>query len=433
MLTGSDQDAYDVVEWAGTQEWSSGKVAMCGISYFGMSCYWAAMRQPPHLSAIVPYEALTDMYGDVCRQGGLWHCGFQKHWFNNIVIPIQYGKGEGLGEEELARQRFDYEALGHNWVWRSEGPWPVFDRNRDLSKIQVPILTAGNWMDSEVHLPGNLTSFEKTSSDWKFLEMHTGNHLAAYYEPAQIQRQLVFLDYFLKDKRGNGLEGAPRIELTIRQGTHNFYRAEKSWPPEDATYIPLFLASNDTLSFEEYNASSKNETISYAGLTGQSFFQTASLTEKIEILGYPYLELTLSTDAEDMDLFIYFYVIDPDGNKLVFRGNHDEPAVSFLRSWFRLSHRSLSTKSAPNRPILDQMKPAPVEKNKCYDVKIPVPPTSMVIEPGHRLAIALRANDEEEIIPPMRHVGPDRSEEVFSGTNKIALGGKLVVPVVKRD
>lgn len=134
-----------------------------------------------------------------------------------------------------------------------------------------------------------------------------------------------------------------------------------------------------------------------------------------------------------MDIFVYFHTIDSGGKKLVFRGNHDEPAVSLVRSWFRLSHRTLSNKSTADRPVLDQMKPAPVEKNKYYDVKIPIPPTSMIVEKGHRLAIALRASDEEEIIPPMRHVGSDRSDDVFQGTNKIVLGGKLTVPVVKRD
>ena len=420
------------MEWAGTQEWSSGKVAMCGISYYGMACYWAAMQQPPHLSAIIPYEALTDKYGDVVRQGGLWHTGFQKHWYNNIVVPQQYGRLEGLSEDQLAKQRFDYDALATNWVWRSEGPWPVFDRIRDLSKIKVPMLTAGNWIDSEVHLPGNPTSYEQASSEWKFLEMRTGNHLSTYYETDQIQRQLKFLDYFLKGKTDNGLNGSPRIDLLIRKGTESFYRAECAWPPTDASRTLLYLAPNESLSFEQHRTSSADDALSYAGLTGVNFFQTEPLNEKLEILGFPHLDLTVSTDAKDMDIFIYFYVIDPEGEKLVFRGNHDEPAVSFIRSWFRLSHRTLSSKSTPDRPVLDQMQPAPVEANEWYNVKIPVVCTSMIIEPGHRLAIALRANDEEEIIPPMRHVGPDRPEELFSGINRIKLGGKLVLPIVKR-
>jgi hypothetical protein len=61
-----------------------------------------------------------------------------------------------------------------------------------------------------------------------------------------------------------------------------------------------------------------------------------------------------------------------------------------------------------------------------------MPCTSILVPKSHRFAVALRASDEEEIIPPMRHVGPDRSEEVFSSTNKIKLGGKVVVPRVNR-
>lgn len=390
------------------------------------------MQQPPHLTAIVPYEALTDVYGDVCRQGGLWHSGFQKHWFNNTVIPTQYGRLEGLSEDQLAKQRFDYNELATRWVWRSEGPWPVFDRVRDLAKIKVPMLTAGNWMDSEVHLPGNPTSFERASSTWKFLEMHTGNHLAAYYEEGQIQKQLQFLDFFLKDKKKNGLKDSPRIDLLIRRGIKGFHRTEGAWPPKDAVQTPLYLAPNESLSFNQYKASSTDDALSYAGLTGVSFLKTEPLKEKLEILGFPHLDLTVSTDAKDMDIFVYFYVLDPNGEMLEFRGNHDEPAISFLRSWFRLSHRTLSNKSTPYRPMLDQMKPASVEANKWYDIKIPVVCTSMIIEPGHRLAIALRANDEEEIIPPMRHIGPDRPEGLLAGTNRIRLGGKLLLPAVRR-
>lgn len=75
-------------------------VAICGISYFGMSCYWAAMHQQPHLAAIITYEALTDMYEYVCRQGGLWISGFQKHWFNNINVPQQYWEDKSISDEQ---------------------------------------------------------------------------------------------------------------------------------------------------------------------------------------------------------------------------------------------------------------------------------------------------------------------------------------------
>ncbi|KAH7043332.1 Alpha/Beta hydrolase protein [Macrophomina phaseolina] len=425
------EDGYDAVEWAGTQDWSNGKVAMCGISYFAMACYWTAMQQPPHLAAIVPYEGLTDNYGHTTRQGGVFHSGFQKHWFNNIVVPQQYGRLEGVDEVELAKARFDFTGLESSWIWRSEGAWPVLDRYRDLRKIKVPLLSAGNWMDSEVHLPGNLVAFEEASSE-KFLEMHTGNHLAAYYAPDQPKRQRQFLDYFLLDQKNNGLDQAPQIDLLIRKGAEGFYRREETWPPQDIEYVSAYIAPDDKLSFSPYSATSPGDSIDYAGLTGSTELRTEPFQSDFEILGYPYLDLTVSTDAKDMDLFVYFYLIDASGEKVVFRGNHDEPALSFLRSWFRLSHRTLSEKSTTHRPMLDQQSAAPVKPNELYSVKVPIPPTSMIFEKGTRLAVALRADDEETTIPPMRHVGPDRSEEVFAGKNRILRGGRLVLPAVKR-
>lgn len=421
-----------MVEWAGTQEWSNGKVALGGISYLGMACYWTAMQQPPHLAAIVAYEALTDVFGHTTRQGGVFHSGFQKHWFNNIVVPQQYGKLEGVDEADLEKARFDFTGLESFWKWRSEGAWPVLDRYRDLQKVKVPLLSAGNWMDSEVHLPGNLVAFEDSASPRKFLEMHTGNHLAAYYAPEQLERQRTFLDYFLLDKKDNGLDKAPQIDLLIRKGAEGFYRSEPSWPPQDAEYVAAYLAAGDKLTFTPYSATSTDDAITFVGLTGSTEFVTEPFQSDLEVLGYPYLDLTVSTTAKDMDLFIYFYLISAAGEKVVFRGNHDEPALSFLRSWFRLSSRALSDKSTARRPILDQQAPAPVKAGEPYQVKVPIPPTSMIFEKGTRLAVALRADDEETTIPPMRHVGPDRSEEVFGGTHRVLHGGKLVLPVVKR-
>jgi predicted acyl esterase len=366
------------------------------------------------------------------RQGGVYHTGFQKHWFNNIVVPGQYGRLEGLDEKELAKNRYDFTSIETKWIWRSEGPWPVLDRTRAVQEINVPILSAGNWIDAEIHLPGNLVAFEESSSEWKFLEMHTGNHLYDYYERSQVERQRKFLDYFLLDKRNNGLDKAPRIELLIRRGTENFYRTESSWPPKDAQYVSLYFTPEEKLSFIVYTPPSQDDMLTYPGLTGSSEFQTDLFEEPLEILGYPYLELTVSTDAKDMDIFVYFYVIGPQGEKLVFKGGHDEPAVSFVRTWFRLSHRTLSEKSTAHRPILDQRLPAPVKANAFYTVKIPIPPTSMIIAKNHKLAVTLRANDEDAVIPPMRHMGEDRSEDIFGGTNRIIYGGRLVLPVINR-
>jgi len=39
------------IAWAAAQPWSSGKIGMCGISYYAINQWQAAARNPPHLAA----------------------------------------------------------------------------------------------------------------------------------------------------------------------------------------------------------------------------------------------------------------------------------------------------------------------------------------------------------------------------------------------
>lgn len=59
------RDVYDVVQWAGEQPWSDGRVVMVGVSYLAISQYGAASRRPPALRAIVPWEGFSDPSRDV--------------------------------------------------------------------------------------------------------------------------------------------------------------------------------------------------------------------------------------------------------------------------------------------------------------------------------------------------------------------------------
>ncbi|KAF5529122.1 acyl esterase, partial [Fusarium napiforme] len=181
------QDLYDVVEWAATQSWSNGKVAFSGISYYGTVGYWAAMQRPPHLTCVMSYELACSLY-KAGRREGIYTHNFQSHWYNNIVIPQQRGARDGpRTKEELESDRVDYPGL--------------LATNESLSDIEVPIYLAGNWTDSEVHLPGNIRAFNEVSSKEKWLEMHTGNHLGAFYEPDHIA---MLRKYFLFDKKDKG-------------------------------------------------------------------------------------------------------------------------------------------------------------------------------------------------------------------------------------
>src|SRR5688500_12866402 len=65
------RDLYDLIEWAGTQGWSSGKVGQTGISYGGISSYKAATSGARHLAAVAPIVAYRDLYSELAYPGGI--------------------------------------------------------------------------------------------------------------------------------------------------------------------------------------------------------------------------------------------------------------------------------------------------------------------------------------------------------------------------
>ncbi len=54
------RDFYHCIEWAGTRPWSNGKVGLNGISYYAINQWHVAALQPPHLTAMVPWEGAAD-------------------------------------------------------------------------------------------------------------------------------------------------------------------------------------------------------------------------------------------------------------------------------------------------------------------------------------------------------------------------------------
>ena len=152
------QDTTAVVEWAGTQPWSTGKVAMLGLSYYATNGWRvAALADPPvHLAAVSAWEGSGDSYRDSGRHGGI-HSPWAKNWWASRILPLQHGYGdrgersantgelvagpETLTDEELAANRADVVTAGQEPL---DGEW-TRKRSVQFDNIRVPMLSAGNW------------------------------------------------------------------------------------------------------------------------------------------------------------------------------------------------------------------------------------------------------------------------------------------------
>jgi putative CocE/NonD family hydrolase len=54
-------DGHDTIEWAGTREWSTGKVGTYGFSYWGSTQWLPAPLQSTYLKAMVPVVTSQDV------------------------------------------------------------------------------------------------------------------------------------------------------------------------------------------------------------------------------------------------------------------------------------------------------------------------------------------------------------------------------------
>jgi predicted acyl esterase len=146
---------FDLIEWAGSQPWSNGRVGLSGVSYLSSSQWSVAALRPPHLAAINPWEGWSDTYNEIVRHGGIPETSFWPH------IQVRWGVSDRLVEDLWALTQ---EHPFFDEYWRS--------KVADLAAIDVPAFVVASWSDHGVHTRGTLEGFKKISSREKWLEVH---------------------------------------------------------------------------------------------------------------------------------------------------------------------------------------------------------------------------------------------------------------------
>src|SRR6476659_2133854 len=457
-----NKDFHDCIEWAATQSWCSGKVGLNGISYYASSQWRAAATQPPHLAAICVWEGWVDNYRDSARHGGII-CVFRKNWQDMQVKTVQHGVGERgarsrvtgelvcgtetMSEEELAKNRED--------MWGAFLSRPLDDeyykeRSGDLSKVNVPLLSAANWGGQGLHPRGNFDGYTRAASKDKWLEAHGGSHWAPFYTDYGVKLQKRFFDYFLKGKQ-NGWDKQPRVTLQVRHPGEKFVeRAENEWPLARTQWTKFYLDPDREL---DPAPPVDDATLTYETQSDGVTFSTEAMTEEMEITGPVAAKLFVSSDTTDADLFLVLRVFDPQGKEVTFIGSND-PRVPVGLGWLRASHRKLDpNESKPYRPWHTHDEIWPLKPGEPVECDVEIWPTSIVVPKGYRLALSVRGKDYEvdgtdAALPhapyPMKGVGPfthtnplDRPPHIFGGKNTLHFGGRfapyLLLPIIPKS
>lgn len=398
-------DALQVIDWLAEQPWCTGAVGMIGISWGGFNGLQVAARRPAALKAVITVCSTDDRYADdVHYMGGCLLAVDMLPWASQMLVwqatpPDPEVVGEGWRErwlDRLDRTPPYVEAwLAHQ---RRDGYWQHGSVCQDFSAIECPVYAVGGWADGYSDavfrlLEGLECPRKGLVGPWA----HSWPHEATPGPSIGfLQECLRWWDRWLKGL-DTGVMDEPMLRVWMQEAVpprlHYDERpgrwvAEDGWPATGVVSRVLQLGPGalvETVASPELLVHSSPQTTGAdSGLwcpygdaadlpTDQRFddgvslcFDSAPLDERLELLGFPELELALSVDRPSALVAVRLCDVSPAGaSTLVTRG--------LLNLTHRESHEE----------------PSPLEPGRRYAVRVALNCVAYALPAGHRLRLAI--------------------------------------------
>jgi len=409
------QDAYEVTQWLAAQPWSTGEVGLYGCSNTGDAAMHAISVRPPALKAVFAGCFSWNKF-DAFRRGGIfaqWGTGPSRTVEEDMKLPAV----DGDEDKALLRQAAEEHQLSTPLLdmWRSlpfRDSWSPLVGSRfwaegsassymdQIRRSGVALYIMGGWQD-ELRDQGLITFLNVPGSQviigpWK----HCQN--GDFPLLGEIQR---FFDHYLKGER-NGLTDEPPIHYFVRTGLDSGeWRAASTWPLPDTRAETLYL-SDGILSARQKGKSRMDlkvtidteclgETIGSRSQPCATHSSSVTYADKPlkrdrEVTGNAVVNLWLSSNGDDANIFAYLEDLAPDGSVIVVTEG-------------RLKASLRKEDTAPWR--LPEGVPwhwAYAEDQELLQPGVPVQltfelmPTSWVFQAGHRIRVTLTGSDYRE-------------------------------------
>lgn len=270
-------DGYDTIEWAAGQPWSNGKVGMLGGSYQGLIQWLAASGNPPHLRAIFPVVASSNLYHHWAYSGGAFQLAFNLRW-GGVEMTTRTNQDLPLWMESPNHYRDILwklplismpEAAGRRapafleWIRHPsyDSFWEALNIEQRYERISVAAYNWGGWYDA--FLQSTLNNFlgmtekgkSKAIRNSQKIRIGPWGHDAARWGPVPRlgdvdfgshsytnirEEQLRWFDFWLKDLDTAVLD-EPSVRIFVMGS--NQWREEEQWPPEGTDFEPFFFHS----------------------------------------------------------------------------------------------------------------------------------------------------------------------------------------------
>ncbi|MCQ9180095.1 CocE/NonD family hydrolase [Streptomyces sp. IBSBF 2953] len=350
-------DAQDAVAWLRTRPWFDGRLATAGASYVGWN-QWALLMDPPPelrtcLIAVAPHDMRDAVYG-----AGAFRLGDFLPWAEAVVHQEKFTGLRSVTRLLTLNRRLAPvfgalpladaadEATGHRAQWFRE--WlttpdpddPLWDRLRlddALQRVNVPVRLVAGWQD--LFLDQTLHQYQALRARGVDVSLTVGPW--THHELSQkgmgllLRGNLEWLETHLADEAPARPRPARPVEVYVTgQGE---WRQSAEWPPGPGETVRYLQSGGGLLADEPsggapsryvYDPVDPTPTLGgplllpgggakdNAVLESRSdvlTFTTAPLTEPLEIMGAPVVELAHSRSNPQADIFVRLCDVDPEG------------------------------------------------------------------------------------------------------------------------
>ncbi len=295
---------------------------------------------------------------------------------------------------------------------------------QEIEASQTAIFVRVGWLDAGT-VNGALSRFLSVDIPQKVIIgpwSHGGGHHTDPFLDAdtptrpsmreQTQEMIEFFDGFLKDQNPPAMESSISY-YTLGSGT---WKTARVWPPEDFAETTWYFGPQNTLSKDPPTEMSGSDTytVNYEATTGQTnrwhtqlgghdviypdrkeedkkllTYTSEPLDTDMEITGHPLVKLYVRSNARDGAFFVYLEDVDETGS------------VTYItEGQLRAACRKVSEKEPPFKHFgpyrtFKRLDASPLVPGEIAELSFDLFATSVVIEKGHRIRIALAGADKD--------------------------------------
>ena len=451
------KEVNEILNWIAAQDWCNGNIGMYGDSFQAMIQFAAVTTGNPHLKALFPTSSGFDTYSSISYPGGVYNKTFASFFswstsfLEQVLTPVDSDKDGSLlaqarkerGGSTLGKQSEgwlkpfpfrDSTTPDGNKIWEGAANlYPLLDR---INKSGIPVYMTTGWYD--------LFSGAKDMFLW-YANLTVPKRLlvrpADHSEVEKNQFDLDFgaeahrwFDYWLKGI-DNGIMNEPSIYYYVMGASKkDAWRTSNQWPLANQKLTRFYFGEGKTGSVASTNDgflrseppgqkdAADTYTVDYSTTSGKYSrwyavnwprnypdmrsndkkgltYTTSPLETDVEVTGHPIVHLWLTTDAPDLDTFVYLEEVDGSG-KSTYISEGD----------LRASHRKL-TKAPFNILGLPyhshyQSNLAPIPAGEPVELVFDLLPTSYLFRAGHRIRITITCADADNFETPTLDQAP---------------------------